>query len=95
MNEDGTYSFKQPASNVTVEVLYEALTPEEEMQRELMKDDIKVADSNEVNSMSDCWSCLLNNDKSCKDTMYYKTNVSGIDMCTTLSTGETKTCDAK
>ncbi|MCQ2979115.1 MAG: S-layer homology domain-containing protein [Clostridia bacterium] len=46
-NGDGTYSFKQPASDVTVEVIYGEKTLEEKMQDALSKDDVKVANSNE------------------------------------------------
>lgn len=40
---------------------------------------LKVADSSEVGNVTNCMSCLLNND--CESSIYYKTNVGGIYIC--------------
>lgn len=46
-NEDGTYSFKQPASDVTVEIVYadEKLSLEDEVIAALLTDEVKKANS--------------------------------------------------
>lgn len=51
---------------------------------------LKVADSTEVNGISDCLSCFLNND--CNTTTYYKFNVNGDYYCRTL-VGEFIDCE--
>lgn len=43
---------------------------------------LKVADSSEAENISSCMSCFLNND--CSANTYYKTTVSGVDICTNL-----------
>lgn len=60
---------------------------------------MKVADSSEKENISSCLSCFLNND--CYNTLYFKTNVAGNYLCTTLdkiqspeySSEYTVTCD--
>lgn len=48
------------------------------------------ATDEEYEGFEDCLNCFLNN--SCSNTTYYKTVVSGIDMCTPLTTGKTDYC---
>lgn len=48
---------------------------------------LKVADSAEIGSVSECMSCLLNND--CEETKYYKTNIGGTYYCTLLKSSTT------
>lgn len=47
---------------------------------------LKVADVSEKTGLSNCLSCMLNND--CQDSLYYKTNVGGQYFCTGLSGNE-------
>ena len=42
----------------------------------------KVADSADQGGLESCFSCFLNND--CSDSIYYKTNVGGVNICTYL-----------
>lgn len=42
----------------------------------------KVADSSDQGGLESCFSCFLNND--CSDSIYYKTNVGGVNICTYL-----------
>lgn len=51
---------------------------------------LKVADEGEAENISSCMSCFLNND--CSKNIYYKTNVSGIDICTNLD-GDDVPCE--
>lgn len=44
---------------------------------------IRAADSSEEGNITSCLSCFLNN--SCSNSIYYKTNVGGIDICTYLT----------
>ena len=55
---------------------------------------LKVADNDEGEEFMDCVNCFLNNN--CKDTAYYKTNISGEEMCTPLKKGSsTSKCNSK
>lgn len=47
---------------------------------------LKVADDGEVGNLSDCLSCLLNND--CQDSLYYKNIENGISRCYYVNGGE-------
>ena len=47
---------------------------------------LKVADDSEVGQLSDCLSCLLNND--CQDSLYYKNIENGISRCYYVNGGE-------
>jgi hypothetical protein len=44
---------------------------------------LRFADSSEEGDIKACLSCFLNND--CSSSVYYKTNIAGYDVCTTLS----------
>ena len=52
---------------------------------------LKVASTDEeAEGFSSCLSCFLNND--CANNTYYKTNISGIDYCTDLTSGNMEQC---
>ena len=52
---------------------------------------LKVADSADQGGLESCFSCFLNND--CDSSIYYKTNVGGVNICTYLDGSDAKCGD--